>query len=145
MLLRQGMDGTSPGNKGEASCDGSRADYEGGRGGLFSFRFDIARNIDYFNAQKDAIKCTGVPVTFEEFSVWKIDFDKTIAASLAAIQHNKDPKMAGRLTGRALFESDKNRATEDAGEEDGKRQFSALLFLLRVIKWLILILCRCRG
>ncbi|KAI1795971.1 RWD-domain-containing protein [Ganoderma leucocontextum] len=76
-------------------------------------------------------KTRGTPVTVESFKAWKVKFDKELATkrmreeeeklkSLASKDREEHKKLHTRLTGRALFERDRNLGTLDDGlsEED---------------------------
>jgi len=74
--------------------------------------------------EAEEAKTKGTPVTLQSFSVWKAAFDKEIAVKRG---REEDEKLKGltpkerdefkrihtRLTGRQLFERDKNLATAD--------------------------------
>ncbi|KAI0361989.1 RWD-domain-containing protein [Trametes cingulata] len=81
--------------------------------------------------QAEEARTRGTPVTVESFRVWKIRFDKEMAAKRAREEDEKlkglSPKereeykrMQTRLSGRRLFERDRNLGTleEDVGDED---------------------------
>jgi len=74
--------------------------------------------------EEEEARTRGTPVTFKSFAEWKINFDKEISLrkmrteeerlkTMTAKEKEEFKKVATRLTGRQLFERDKNLATSD--------------------------------
>lgn len=74
--------------------------------------------------QEEEARTRGTPVTVKSFTEWKIKFDKEISLrktrteedrlkTMTAKEKEEYKKVAVRLTGRQLFERDKNLATSD--------------------------------
>ncbi|KAI9466189.1 RWD-domain-containing protein [Lactarius psammicola] len=74
--------------------------------------------------EEEEARTRGTPVTVKSFTEWKIKFDKEISLrkmradeeklkTMTAKEKEEYKKVAVRLTGRQLFERDKNLATSD--------------------------------
>lgn len=74
--------------------------------------------------EEEEARTRGTPVTVKSFTEWKIKFDKEISLrktraeeeklrTMSAKEKEEFKKAATRLTGRQLFERDKNLATSD--------------------------------
>jgi len=80
--------------------------------------------------EEEEARTRGTPVTLESFKAWKLKFDKELAVKKA---HEDDERLRGatpkereewkrigtRLTGRQLFERDKNLGDDDTLMEEG--------------------------
>ncbi|KAH9043258.1 RWD-domain-containing protein [Lactarius pseudohatsudake] len=74
--------------------------------------------------EEEEARTRGTPVTVKSFTEWKIKFDKEVSLRkmrteeekskiMTAKEREEYKKIAARLTGRQLFERDKNLATSD--------------------------------
>ncbi|KAH9079390.1 RWD-domain-containing protein [Lactarius deliciosus] len=82
------------------------------------------RELERKALEEEEARTRGTPVTVKSFTEWKIKFDKEVSLRKMRTEEEKSKimtvkereeykKIAARLTGRQLFERDKNLATSD--------------------------------
>ncbi|KAH9063458.1 RWD-domain-containing protein [Lactarius vividus] len=83
-----------------------------------------ARELERKALEEEEARTRGTPVTVKSFTEWKIKFDREVSLrkmrteeeklkTMTAKEREEFKKIAARLTGRQLFERDKNLATSD--------------------------------